>query len=133
MTKQLHKHIGALTYVNKIFPDQVGKGSGILISCNLVLTAAHNIYSHQNKILHQDIKFYPGQCGPLAKYYEVEDLFFPGKFIWNNKAAINDYALLKLKEKVETDNFIEMSGNMDLITKDSKIAIFGYPDEAYRS
>ena len=116
----------------KNIPDQLGKGTGILISCNLVLTAAHNIYSHQNKILHQDFKFYPGQCGALAKYYEVEDLFFPGKFIWN-QAAINDYAILKLKEKVETDDFIEMSGSMDLKTKDSKIAIFGYPEDTYRA
>ena len=43
MTKQLHKHIGALTWSdNRV--NKLGKGTGILISVNLVLTCAHNIY-----------------------------------------------------------------------------------------
>ena len=39
----MHRSIGALAFTDPMGRD--GKGSGVLISKNLILTAAHNIYT----------------------------------------------------------------------------------------
>ncbi len=57
-----HKHIGAIVSKCKGVPL---KGTGLLVSPNLVLTCAHNLYIRQYLEYSYDIKFYPGQCGPL--------------------------------------------------------------------
>ena len=66
MEHVLHKSIGALI-VRAI--NGFGKGTGMLISPNLVLTAAHNLYNSTTGEEHTDFKFYPGQNGTLTKYY----------------------------------------------------------------
>ena len=45
--------------------------------------------------------------------------------------VIHDYALLKLKEKVPTSNFIKLSGSYDPNDKNS-LTICGYPSNQYR-
>lgn len=46
MEELLHKNIGPLIIHFKSLPGKPAKGSGLLISPNLVLTTAHNIYNH---------------------------------------------------------------------------------------
>lgn len=41
---RLHKYTGALLANNEQFGDDIIKGSGILISPDLVLTCAHNVW-----------------------------------------------------------------------------------------
>ena len=48
-----------------------------------------------------------------------------------NPCVTNDYALLKLKNKVKPDNFMPLSGDVEKLRKSKKISIFGYPSEKY--
>ena len=102
----IHRHIGALTFKLKGKPD-LGKGTGTLISPNLVFTVAHNIFHFITQQTYVDIKFYYRQCGTLEKYYEVDKYFFPEEFKKNNKTG-NDYAILKLKQKIKAEDFIPL-------------------------
>ena len=76
MKEKKYKNIGALELNNLKLGK--GHGSGVLISRNLVLTSAHNVFNRGSREINE-IKFYPGQCGELveAHAYEVEDYFFP--------------------------------------------------------
>lgn len=61
MGEKKYRNIGALKLNNtKLGP---GFGSGVLISRDLVLTAAHNVYQHESREINHNIEFYPGQCG----------------------------------------------------------------------
>jgi V8-like Glu-specific endopeptidase len=109
MPELLHRHIGALLFTDTRTTYK-GKGSGILISPNLVLTSAHNIYNRG--ILNTDFKFYPGLNGELQQFYTIEQFFVPAQFLLDS-SPINDYALLKLTEKIQNQNpFIGLSGNI---------------------
>ena len=112
MKEKKYKNIGALELNNLKLGK--GHGSGVLISRNLVLTSAHNVFNRGSREINE-IKFYPGQCGELveAHAYEVEDYFFPGAFTAKN-SNFNDYALLKLRKPVTgASNFMELSGAVD--------------------
>ena len=92
----------------------------------MVLTVAHNLYNYKSGEFYYDFKFYPGQCGPLEKYYEVEDFFIPGKFILN-PCTTNDYVLIKLKQKIEISEFIPLSGGLKEVDELAKLTLCGYP------
>jgi V8-like Glu-specific endopeptidase len=47
----------------------VAVGSGVLISRDLVLTAAHNLYDKEQKKENDDFKFYLGAQDTVEKYY----------------------------------------------------------------
>jgi V8-like Glu-specific endopeptidase len=65
----LHRSIGAITFLNK--NKQLGMGSGVLISPNLVLTVAHNIYDRAYNCENEEFKFYLGADGVASSYYEI--------------------------------------------------------------
>ena len=71
------------------------KGSGILISPNMVLTVAHNLYDVDSRQTFKEIKFYPGLKGMLEKASVVSDFFYPPEYRLNPSTE-NDWALLKL-------------------------------------
>jgi V8-like Glu-specific endopeptidase len=76
----MHKHIGALNFISSLREGQFGMGTGLLVSPNLVLTCAHNLYNPATGEMYRDHKFYHGQCGPMKRHYNIEDFFFPSKY-----------------------------------------------------
>lgn len=99
-------------------------GTGFLISSDLVLTVAHNIYG--NGYLNTDIRFYPGANGNLEASYKVINQRFPPE--WRKKATStieNDYALLKLDTKIYLDQYFTLGFDYSPKT-DDEIGIFGY-------
>jgi V8-like Glu-specific endopeptidase len=56
-----HDCIGLLRFRNKHNHSMMG--TGFLIASDLVLTAAQNIYSQEEKGAHNNITFYPGISG----------------------------------------------------------------------
>lgn len=75
MVQNLHKNIVAIIWRNRY--NRVGRGSGVLISKDLVLTCAHNFYYEEKRV--EDILFsiYPGACGKLERPYKIEKSFIP--------------------------------------------------------
>ena len=74
-------------------------GTGFLISPNLVLTCAHNLFDKVNKKIFTNFKFYPGIHGQSSKHYEVEGIYFDPQY-HQKKKIFHEYGLLKLTEKV---------------------------------
>lgn len=123
-----HKHIGAL-----IMNKGGAMGSGVLISPNLVLTAAHNVWFRAKNREFSNFKFYPGACGSLesSTSYNCSIVYYPPE---HKASALTtyDYALLQLDEPIfEDDEFLPLSTsleNSDLTAANSKtLAIYGYP------
>ncbi len=134
MRDLLHKNIGALLFKCKSAPGAIGRGSGLLISPDLVLTAAHNIYNGFLKEEFYDFRFYPGQSGPLEEGYRVDDYFYAPEFRVE-QSPTNDYALLKLKGKVKREEFISLCGDIEKLKVNkfkAELALFGYPKEYYK-
>ena len=98
------RHVGALTFKEPSISAYPASGSAFLISPNLVLTAAHNLYDRNMNALTKEWKFYYRTCGILENPIEIEKYFFPEDFKTTpkKKNTCNDYALLKLKKKVDT-------------------------------
>ena len=73
-----HKNIGAITF-DVYHSSGKGYGSGLLISPNIVLTAAHVVYYIQTSTYNTNFLFYPGQYGKLdpLRAYKVEEYFIP--------------------------------------------------------
>lgn len=102
------------------------KGTGFLLSSNLVLTVAHNVCSREGVEIN-DILFYPGVSGDhtLKDSYRVIDKRLPPEYKKEGKKLIDcDYALLKLDRHVEGKEFIELGVNY--IKQKEKIGIIGY-------
>ena len=47
MSERIHKHICAINWIDQ---NLFGRGSGIMISRDLVLTAANNFYDPSNRV-----------------------------------------------------------------------------------
>ncbi len=95
-TEELHRHIGALISENVKYPGKSIVGSGILISPNIVLTVAHNVWCRNFANKNINIRFYPGQRGFLKNPYECEIIYYPKDYESKHQPAQFDYALLKL-------------------------------------
>ena len=70
MKELMHKSIGSITF-NHPHKNPMGLGTGFLISENLVLTSAHNIYDREFKVYHQNLNFYPSAYGILSNPIEI--------------------------------------------------------------
>ena len=78
MTQKLHKNVVAIIWKQtKFHADTIGRGSGLLISKDLVLTSAHNFYNKKERIGDAFFEIYPCQYGPLIKPYKICQVFIP--------------------------------------------------------
>lgn len=69
----LRKSLGALTFETR---NGIGKGTAVLISGNLILTCAHNIYDKVINYAYTNFKFYLAVHGDSTHYYEIETYRF---------------------------------------------------------
>lgn len=74
LSKLPYRHLGVIISRGE---RHVSYGTGILISRNLVLTCAHNIFNATKRILFKELSFYPGQHGLLTNPHRVESYMFP--------------------------------------------------------
>lgn len=58
-----HRFIGAVQ--SNLNPGNILRGSGVMISPNLVLTAAHNIFDYRWQNVAKKVLFYPGLNGEV--------------------------------------------------------------------
>jgi len=83
------------------FENNTCWGAGIMIGPNIVLTAGHNLYSHQNKVYAdlESMRFSPGMNGDEAPFGSVEvgEYFISPDYIKEGK---EDYGILVLKEPI---------------------------------
>jgi len=62
MSKRLHRFTSAIIWKEA---GDIGKGTGFLISSNLVLTVAHNLFHGGIEVRKEAIKIYPGSTESL--------------------------------------------------------------------
>ena len=78
MKEQLHRFMVAIVWRKEIFNSpKTGRGSGILISPNLVLTVAHNFYFDGDRVEDKFFELFVGQSGPMLRPYKIEAVFTP--------------------------------------------------------
>ena len=78
MEEAIHKNIAVVLWMHQ---NVVGRGSGLLISRNLILTCAHNFFNRNREMV--DLSFYsiyPGQSGKLVDPYRIESIYIPKEF-----------------------------------------------------
>ena len=73
MDEKLHRNIVYIVWKNHQF-NQIGRGTGLLISSDLILTCAHNLYNPNFQLVPKEsFEIYRAPCGPLADIpYKVE-------------------------------------------------------------
>ena len=63
MDEPIHKNVAALLWKDN---NKIGRGSGIFISNNLLLTCAHNFYNQFSQLVKTKlVETYPNQNGKL--------------------------------------------------------------------
>jgi V8-like Glu-specific endopeptidase len=109
MKQIIHRSIGALCF--QTHNKKLAAGSGLLISKDLILTAAHNIFDKEVGMEHDGFKFYLGANGIAEKYYELESWRYPPEFATcpANERLQFDYALVKLKQPIDYKEFLDLS------------------------
>lgn len=74
MEEKLHKNIVAIIADGT---NANSKGSGLLISRDLVLTCGHNFYPNQVRIQNEAFSIYVKQCGQLRNPYKIDKVYIP--------------------------------------------------------
>lgn len=114
MTQKIHKNICVILWRERY--GNLSRGTGLLVSKNLVLTCAHNLYNNLSRIKDELLEVYPGHCGTLERHFKVEKSFVPLKYqqkpIKGNTAY--DYAILKLREDTNFSDFIGLRKHFEL-------------------
>ena len=78
MKEQIHRFMVAIVWRKRISNSpKIGRGSGILISQNLVLTVAHNFYFDRDRVEDNCFELFVGQSGPMLRPYKIEAVFTP--------------------------------------------------------
>jgi len=121
--------------VSSKFRDHIVWGTGILIGPNIVLTAGHNLYSHDSQIFAElsSLQFLPGVNGALLPFgfVEVEKYFVSPAYVEDSR---EDYAILILKKPIgEITGYFGLAclGSEEL--KQKRINITGYPGDKVAS
>ena len=68
MSEKMHKNMVVINWKKE---GAQGKGSGVLISKNLVLTCAHNFYSKIQRVEDKYFSIYPKHSGVLKNPYQI--------------------------------------------------------------
>lgn len=127
----LHRSVGAITFLNKY--KKFATGSGVLISRNIILTAAHNFYDKQRLSENTDFKFYLGADGKAEEYHEVQAWRYPEEFKTCKPSVKlpHDFAIMKLKKPIRFDKYLPISQACSdcLIKNNAKLMlqVFGFP------
>lgn len=84
-----------------------------MISKDLFLTVAHNIYNRKEDCEYNGFKIYVGADGTAKEFFEIEgwryDASFKNKSATGNERLKNDYALIKLKRPVNLNKFLQLA------------------------
>ena len=82
---------------------QIKAGSGVLISRDTVLTAAHNIFDPICNAENSGFKFYLGANGVGEEYHVFDGWKYPEEFKTcpSSSKLPFDYAIMKLKKPIE--------------------------------
>jgi V8-like Glu-specific endopeptidase len=90
---------------------KMAKGSAAIISPNLILTAAHNVFNKSYQKEYDDFKFYLGAEGVSEKYYEIESWRYLSEYksCPDSRKMNYDYALMKLKNPIKFDKYLPLA------------------------
>ena len=118
-----------IVYLESFFDSSPLKGTGVMIAPNLVLTAAHNIYSVELGQWSQEVVVTPAQNDGAAPYgvYQGSRVFMFKAYQNEASDAVDSYdlAVVQLSESVDSQvGFLPVSGQL---SEGNRIQIAGYP------
>jgi len=115
------------------FNEIVCWGTGTMIGPNVVLTAGHNLYSHQYKVYADDVQFLPGMNGRLLPLglAKAEKYFVSPRYIREEK---EDYGIILLNEPIcEKTGYFGLACLTPEEIRSKKINVTGYPGDKVAS
>ena len=74
MQNRLHRHIVAIIWRMQ---GTVGRGTGLIISKDLVLTSAHNLYHNMMEVDRNLLEIYVSPHGTLKKPLRIQSIYVP--------------------------------------------------------
>ena len=77
MSKRLHRFTAAIIWKET---GKIGRGTGLLVSANLILTVAHNLYYGPVRVQNNSIKIYPGAFVDLKNLCTIEKVYIPEEY-----------------------------------------------------